>query len=320
MNPIILKSILSLVVGTAVGVLVIRLLLKSSFFAKIGVFWLISILFVAINTRIAASFPEDYAYGLALGINAAFSSAMIYLAFLFVKRPFDKTFNDLKRIANGELDIEVEKERLELKDEFGAINQMLVTITDSFKSVISEINNGAQLVNNMGNKMNNNSSDLTKATSYQAASLEEISASMEQMMATIESNTEIAIKTESIADKAYGAVVDGNGSALKALNSMKEIAENTKIITSIAQKTNILSLNAAIEAARAGEQGKGFAVVAAEIRKLAETSRQAAQEIENVSGKGADLSKKAIDLLNKTLPLIDETKNQVRDISIASKD
>lgn len=66
-----------------------------------------------------------------------------------------------------------------------------------------------------------------------------------------------------------------NESALK-------ISEATKLITSIAEETNLLSLNASIEAARAGEQGRGFGVVAAEIQKLAEQSNESAMRIEEI--------------------------------------
>ena len=73
---------------------------------------------------------------------------------------------------------------------------------------------------------------------------------------------------------------------------MKQISGKISVISEIARNTNLLALNAAIEAARAGESGKGFAVVASEVRKLAEMSQKAADDIINVSKESVDTGRK----------------------------
>jgi methyl-accepting chemotaxis protein len=143
---------------------------------------------------------------------------------------------------------------------------------------------------------------------------------MEQMVANIEQNTQNAIQTDKIALVVAKDAENVRKASQESMIAIKNIASKIKIINDIAFQTNILALNAAVEAARAGEHGRGFAVVAAEVRRLAERSKIAADEINNLSINGVNITEESTGLLNNIIPQIEKTTRLIQEIAAASKE
>ncbi len=180
--------------------------------------------------------------------------------------------------------------------------------------------NAANKVTASSQEMTSSSANLSHDASKQAAIVEEVSSSMEEMAANIQQNAENAQQTERIALRVAKDSRQSGEVVAKTVTAIKDISKKVGIIEEIARQTHMLSLNATIEAANAEEHGKGVAVVAAEVRELAERSRKAAEEINELAVTTVDVAENAGVMLMKLVPDIQKTAELVQEISAASKE
>ncbi|PKM34484.1 MAG: methyl-accepting chemotaxis protein [Gammaproteobacteria bacterium HGW-Gammaproteobacteria-12] len=234
-----------------------------------------------------------------------------------ISRPLNRAVGVANSLAEGDLTVTVEADS---RDETGRLLASMQHMTERLRTVMADVRSAADSLSSASEEVSATSQSLSQAATEQAASVEETTASVEQMSASIAQNTESAQITDGIAGKAANDAVQGGQAVRDMVQAMKQIADKIGIIDDIAYQTNLLALNAAIEAARAGDHGKGFAVVAAEVRKLAERSQVAAQEIGGVASNSVHLAEQAGALLDQIVPNIQKTSDLVQEITAASQE
>ncbi len=314
---IILEQVVASVVSVIVAIFVLRYLFKGSVLFRLSVLWAANVIFAMLNSTVAAVIP-GYNTIFSFLVIAFVSILLLYLAAKHVRKPLEQSIGNLNELSKGNLTLEVSKEFLERKDDLGELNRAVEDLKNSLDHTISGIKSSADSLATAGEQFNSTSQHLSNGAADQATSIEQVSTSMEQMTANIEQNAHNAENTEIITSNAGKSVKEVSVLAQKALNAMRDISDKISFVNDIAYQTNLLSLNAAVEAARAGEHGRGFAVVASEVRKLAERSKQAASEIQELSNTGMEISTQTEKELIELVPEIEKTVSLMKEIAAAS--
>ena len=218
----------------------------------------------------------------------------------------------------------ITKEKEEEAEEEKA--QAMKTLT-----VVQEISDSLKNVNEKNTMI---SKKLMSSSESQASSVEQISASTEELMASIEEISKNAVHASEDMNNIVKEVQNGMSALKGSTEEMMELVKFSKMmiesiesINEIAENTNLLALNAAIEAARAGEAGKGFAVVATEIRKLAEKSTLAAQNVGDLLKEskikitnGANLNNKVNEIFTNISTKLENISKVFQQISFATQE
>lgn len=224
----------------------------------------------------------------------------------------------LNRVSAGDLTVLKADENSHAKDEIGDMVEATDGLVEHLRTVITEVKEAIKAIASASDDTNKTAMKISESANEQASSVEEVSATMEEMTSNIENNSANARETEAIAKAAAESIQKVDMASKESLESVHDIAEKIKIINVIAARTDILAINAAIEAARAGSYGDGFAVVASEVRKLAERSKSAAEEIVTFTKKSVLVAEDSGRLLNELVPRIEKTTRLVQEISSAS--
>ncbi len=255
--------------------------------------------------------------GILLGIVVLVLVLVLIITFISntITTRLDKAVAHARNISKGDLTSSIE---IDSADELAALGEALNQMSTVLKETVSGIGSTIQTVNHTSTELFDTSKNIAEGANEQASSLEEISASMEEMTSAVILNTENAKKTTSYSDESATNIQNSSQVLHESVNYLTKIADQIALINDIAFQTNLLALNAAVEAARAGEHGRGFSVVAAEIKKLAERSRVAADEIGDVSKKGMAIAREAGAKLSEHVPMVQQTAELVRGITTSS--
>lgn len=278
-----------------------------------------------------------------LGIELLIVILTIIADFVIVQRmtnAIKRIVKILEKTAEGDLTNQMTAKDVMRMDEIGRMAQNVQHVTYSLRELIGSVNTSAETLGDSAGKLDGMSeqtattldevaramTDMAESATRQATETQKVAQEVDKISSRIAQTTQMVEKLN--ANSAQLNELGDNGT--KIVNELEDITENVRkeigviykqtntthesaqlirqavaLIASIAEETNLLSLNASIEAARAGESGKGFAVVAEQIKVLSEQSNKSAEDIEEIVSTLLEDSQNAVATMNSVNDIIE---------------
>jgi methyl-accepting chemotaxis protein len=287
-----------------------------------------------------------------LGIVLILTIFVCFIASKGIAAAIEDSVLVVQKMASGNLSVNINEKNLNRKDEVGKLSASTKSLQESLHNMIGSISENTSRLDSSSKDMSNVAGQASDAMSSISENLKSVLLSAKNQAEVTGSVTEnvnninhmlgnTGDEVDGLSDAATDMLKSGsevanslkdlytsNEGVLDAIDKIREqtsetdisvekIKEAVNLIASIAEETNLLSLNASIEAARAGESGKGFAVVAVEISKLADQSNAASADIEKMIMNLGENSEKTISTMETVQDAINrqsEDMNNTRKI------
>lgn len=282
---------------------------------------------------------------------AIISFILIILFVTPIKKGIVAANRAVQALAEGDLHTEIDPAALKRKDELGEMSRETNKLKEQLVEILTKVHEGSASLLKAGNELSDMASqtsqtadeiseaveDISRGAVSQADEIDAVSSNImsmgEEIAGIVSGVTQLDHTSEEmeVSRSSTMTIVDNlAASNQKTLDAIAKIGEQIKttndsagkineaiqIITSIAEETNLLALNASIEAARAGEQGKGFAVVANQIQKLAEQSNDSSQKIAETIAHLIQDSNRTVDVMQEVEQIINEESDKLEQTRI----